>query len=129
MLPDLYIHNKNSRCEKRVGILRRSGQVTLGNFYKTIRRPAFESDQKIYSSCSLVSHSSVTLSYSFRSFNISTSVTMFSYALVLCFCVLFGQSSSSAIPMWEYLSTQEKVSPFFFNYIKIKTVFFQTELN
>lgn len=29
---------------------------------------------------------------------------------VLCFCVLFGQLNASAIPMWEFLSKQEKMS-------------------
>ncbi|CAH1118532.1 unnamed protein product [Phaedon cochleariae] len=35
---------------------------------------------------------------------------MFVYGLVLCFFVVFGQSDASAIPMWEYLSKQEKMS-------------------
>ncbi|KAJ8916498.1 hypothetical protein NQ315_000140, partial [Exocentrus adspersus] len=30
--------------------------------------------------------------------------------LVLCFCALFGQLNASAIPMWEFLSKQEKTS-------------------
>lgn len=45
---------------------------------------------------------------------------MFCYALVLCFCALIGQSSPSAIPMWEYLSTQEKVSIIYQKYRKFE---------
>ncbi|KAJ8968017.1 hypothetical protein NQ314_002521 [Rhamnusium bicolor] len=35
---------------------------------------------------------------------------LISSAFVLCFCVLLGQLNSSAIPMWEFLSKQEKMS-------------------
>lgn len=32
------------------------------------------------------------------------------FTTVLCFCAAFGQLSGSAIPMWEYLSKDEKMS-------------------
>ncbi|XP_072382620.1 rhythmically expressed gene 5 protein [Diabrotica undecimpunctata] len=35
---------------------------------------------------------------------------MFGFGLLLTVCVVFGQSHGSAIPMWEYLSKQEKTS-------------------
>ncbi|XP_066144592.1 rhythmically expressed gene 5 protein [Euwallacea fornicatus] len=35
---------------------------------------------------------------------------MIGLAGVLCLCALFGEIQSSAIPMWEYLSKQEKTS-------------------
>ncbi|XP_023027192.2 rhythmically expressed gene 5 [Leptinotarsa decemlineata] len=35
---------------------------------------------------------------------------MFGYGLILCVFVFFGRSEASAIPMWEYLSKQEKMS-------------------
>lgn len=84
VIRDLYIHNKNSRCEKRYGILRRSGQVTLDNFYKTIRRPTFESDQKIYSSCSVVSLVSVYYVSTFYKLDLSHNVLLRTSFVFLC---------------------------------------------
>jgi len=38
---------------------------------------------------------------------------MVGFAGVLYFCALFGGLQGSAIPIWEYLSKQEKVSTIF----------------
>lgn len=58
---------------------------------------------------------------------------------VLCFCVLFGQLNGSAIPMWEFLSKQEKVSKnhamkignkdIYIKLMLLNQVFFKSETN